>query len=108
MLGEARHATPFHRFRVATSNGSLVGYAVTGRSGHRGYLQRLAVAPAAEGEGIGTALIADSLSWLKHRGVKIAFVNTQERNQRAFELYQHIGFRPQREGLVVLSWDAPG
>lgn len=108
MLSEARHATPFHRFRVATRNGSLIGYAVTGRAGHRGYLQRLAVDPSVEGEGIGTGLVNDSLTWLQRRGAKTVFVNTQERNQRAFELYQYLGFEPQPEGLIVLNWDSPG
>ena len=44
-------ATPSARFRVATrgqGDGEVVGYAVTGRAGPRGYLQRLAVAPAAQ------------------------------------------------------------
>jgi ribosomal protein S18 acetylase RimI-like enzyme len=110
MLDEARGATPAHRFRIATSPGNktVVGYAVTGRAGQRGYLQRLAVAPSAQGQGIGTALIQDSIHWLNRRGVRTAYVNTQERNEGAFQLYQRLGFLPQPEGLVVLSWAAPG
>ena len=107
-LNEARRATPTHRFRVAVQNGKVVGYAVTGRAGHRGYLQRLAVSPAAEGSGIGSALVHDCLRWLHRRGAKTAMVNTQERNARAYRLYRHLGFTPQAEGLVVLSWDRPG
>ncbi len=113
MLQEAMGATPTHRFRIATSrsnddNKAVLGYAVTGRAGQRGYLQRLAVAPFAQGQGIGTALIQDSTHWLHRRGVRTAYVNTQERNEGAFQLYQRLGFLPQPEGLVVLSWDAPG
>ncbi len=110
MLDEARRATPAHRFRIATAprSKSVIGYAVTGRAGQRGYLQRLAVAPSVQGQGIGTALIQDSIHWLQRRGVRTAYVNTQERNEGAFQLYQRLGFLPQPEGLVVLSWDAPG
>ncbi len=113
MLQEARGATPAHRFRIATSREStgdktVLGYAVTGRAGQRGYLQRLAVAPSAQGQGIGTALVQDSIRWLHRRGVRTAYVNTQERNEGAFQLYQRLGFLPQPQGLVVLSWDSPG
>lgn len=105
-LHEARKATPSHRFRVASNKRDILGYAVTGRAGRRGYLQRLAVAPTAAGSGIGTALVADSLHWLHQRGVRTAMVNTQERNSRAFELYKHLGYQPQPDGLRVLSWTA--
>jgi GNAT superfamily N-acetyltransferase len=55
-LEEALAATPQARYRVAAGR-EVVGYAVAGRAGPRGYLQRLAVAPAASGEGVGTALV---------------------------------------------------
>lgn len=106
-LSEARRATPSHRFRVATEGGHPSGYAVTGRAGDRGYLQRLAVDPDAQSKGTGTALVNDALSWLHRRGATIAMVNTQERNARALRLYEHLGFVAQTEGLVVLDWDAP-
>ena len=47
-LADALAATPSARFRVASDRRrgrSIVGYAVTGRAGPRGYLQRLAVHP---------------------------------------------------------------
>ncbi len=105
-LSEARRATPSHRFRVALDDGHPVGYAVTGRAGDRGYLQRLAVDPDHEGGGIATDLVHDALQWLRQRGASTAMVNTQERNQRALRLYEHLGFVREEEGLVVLHWDA--
>lgn len=109
-LKEARQATPVSRYRVVRmddrAGGSLVGYAVTGRAGPRGYLQRLAVDPAASGRGFGTLLVDDALSWLSARGVHTVMVNTQETNDRALELYRRIGFVSEPEGLVVLRWSA--
>lgn len=102
-LREARTATPSSRFRVAIADRVPVGYAVTGKAGNRGYLQRLAVDPDHEGEGLGTALVNDSLGWLHERGVRVVMVNTQERNQRALALYEHLGFRSDPAGLVVLE-----
>lgn len=100
-LQEAMTATPTCRFRVA-DDGRINGYAVSGRAGHRGFLQRLAVDPDRQHQGIGTALVVDSLRWMKRRGVDRAVVNTQERNAGAVALYEQIGFCKQPGGLAVL------
>ncbi|HVM52380.1 MAG TPA: GNAT family N-acetyltransferase [Acidimicrobiales bacterium] len=102
-LRDAIGATSIARFRVATVGGEVVGYAVTGRSGERGYLQRLAVHPDHAGNGIGRTLVIDGLRWLKRRRARQAVVNTQHGNERALSLYQHLGFRLQPSGLLVLA-----
>lgn len=106
-LAEAKTATPSKRFRVAKIDGQVVGYAITGRAGRRGYLQRLAVDPTVQGHGIGKLLVADSFDWLAKRGVDLSLVNTQETNTTALGLYESIGYRKQPDGLLVLRWD-PG
>ncbi|MEM9131376.1 MAG: GNAT family N-acetyltransferase [Actinomycetota bacterium] len=103
-LRDARRATPISRFTVATEGRQVIGYAVTGKAGRRGYLQRLAVDPARTGGGVGTALVHDCFRWLEGRGVDMVMVNTQETNTRALGLYEHLGFRRQTEGLQVLRW----
>lgn len=102
-LTEALTATPSARFRVAVADRRVVGYAVTGRAGRRGYLQRLAVHPSCQGRGIGRDLVADSLAWLARRGSTAAVVNTQVENERALALYQAMGFCLQPSGLEVLG-----
>lgn len=104
-LQEALRATPTTRYRVAVRDSQIVGYAVTGQATNRGYLQRLAVDPALQGQRIGTILIYDALRWLQQRGTSRVFVNTQETNTRAFGLYRHLGFSQEKHGLVVLSWE---
>ncbi len=101
-LADAIAATPQTRYRVAVQ-GIVVGYAITGRAGRRGYVQRLAVDPAHGGRGIGTALVVDGLRWLKRWRVEHAVVNTQLDNGRALALYERLGFRRQPLGLSVLS-----
>jgi ribosomal protein S18 acetylase RimI-like enzyme len=102
-LAAARAATPTHRYRVAAVGGRVVGYHVTGRAGHIGYLQRLAVHPDRHGRGIGTALVGDALAWCRRHGCSAVLVNTQEANQRALRLYEHLGFTPEPYGLAVLE-----
>ena len=49
-----------------------VGYAISGRSDGRGYLQRLAVDSSVAGLGVGWSLVADALGWMRRRGVSRA------------------------------------
>lgn len=102
-LDDAIAATPRARFRVATAGAGVVGYAVTGRAGRRGYVQRLAVDPEHRGNGIATALVVDGLRWLRHWRASHAVVNTQVGNESALALYRRLGFRREPTGLAVLE-----
>lgn len=106
-LGDAIAATPSARFRVAvTGRGQapeVLGYSVIGRASHRGYVQRLAVAPDRHRAGVGRSLLIDGLRWLERRRVRRVMVNTQERNSAALALYEREGFERQPGGLAVLS-----
>ena len=102
-LIEALKATPRSRFRVVDNAASVAGYAVCGRSGRTGYLQRLAVDPLLQGRGYGRALVDDALIWLARRKATSILVNTQTRNERAIGLYRSMGFSPDEPDLVVLE-----
>lgn len=105
-LQDALDATPTSRIRIirgADAGPSIVGYAVGGRAGSQGFLQRLAVDPDAEGQGLGSALVDDTLQWMRRRGATVAWVNTQETNKRALGLYLHLGFAPAAHNLTVLA-----
>lgn len=105
-LDEALRATPHTRLRAAVAAEGervVIGYAISGRSGPRGFVQRLAVHPDAHRQGIGRGLLLDGLHWMRRRGVRRAVVNTQLGNDPALLLYQQSGFRPEPVGLSVLS-----
>jgi len=108
-LEDAITATPRARFRVAeglvehAEAGYLYGYAVTGRAGRRGFLQRLAVRPDVRRQGLGQALVIDALRWLRRWRVDRVVVNTQLTNEGALALYEGLGFRREPSGLSVLS-----
>ena len=106
-LDDARNATPVSRFRVAVTDGTVIGYAVTGRAGPISYLQRLAVHPEAQRRGVATLLVNDALRWATRRGARTMLVNTQEQNHPAVALYERLGFLLEPDGLDVLERDLP-
>ncbi len=101
-LGEIGPATPHHRARAIGRN-PIAGFAISGRAGRTGYVQRLAVHPDRQGAGLGRALLDDSLGWMARHGVNTALVNTGVDNERALALYLSEGFRVQPDELVVLE-----
>ena len=108
-LEEALTATPTSRFRVSPgTDAGVAGYAITGRAGTTGYLQRLAVHPARRREGIAQALVLDGMRWLRRRGVTRAVVNTQLGNEPALALYLRMGFTLQPSSLAVLRMPLDG
>ena len=105
-LGDALRATPRTRFRgspVPGDDSGLAAYAISGRAGARGFVQRLAVHPDYQHRGLGRGLLLDGLWWMRRRGVSRAVVNTQMGNDNALSLYQQVGFRREPAGLSVLS-----
>lgn len=105
-LTNAIEATPSSRFRVAgrgTDGTDIAAYAVTGRAGPLGYLQRVAVHPERRREGFGRAVVLDGLRWLRRHGATQTLVNTQRNNTTALALYQACGFRELPAGLCVMG-----
>jgi ribosomal protein S18 acetylase RimI-like enzyme len=109
-LASAFRATPRSRMRVARMNGEIVGFALFGRADRRGYLQRLAVVPEAQGHGVGRLLVSDGLRWcLRPRlpRVQRVVVNTEHGNERAIALYESLGFTMSPMGLQIMEHRAP-
>lgn len=107
-LREALEATPKRHFRVVLGpDRQVTGYAICGASEQRGFVQRLAVAPAAQGRGLGRRLVLDGLTWLRSCGAQGIAVNTQQGNTAALALYRAVGFRDDPDGLCVLSSCVP-
>jgi GNAT superfamily N-acetyltransferase len=107
-LSDALTATPATRWRVALPDGRgarrrITGYAICGRSGPNGFVQRLAVEPPEQGRGTGRRLLLDGLRWMRRHGVRRVAVNTQLGNDRALALYRAVGFRDDPAGLSVLA-----
>lgn len=68
-----------------------------------GEIERLYTHPRGWGAGAGAALLDAALDALREAGCRQAWLNTEERNERAVGFYEHQGWR--REGDVrVRDW----
>ncbi len=106
-LANALRATPIARLRCAVTHRSQVGYAIFGRAGRRGYLQRLAVHPSGQRKGIGRALLVDGIRWSLRRRVDRIVVNTEYGNDPALHLYRSVGFVDAPLDLVIMERPPP-
>jgi ribosomal protein S18 acetylase RimI-like enzyme len=106
-LDDACSATAQHRARVVRDRGDVIGFAISGRDGSDGYLQRLAVSPSHQGRGVATTLVLDALRWCGGHGARRVLVNTHLDNTRALGLYRRLGFEDLTEQLVVLERAVP-
>jgi ribosomal protein S18 acetylase RimI-like enzyme len=102
-IGDVRSATPRHRARAVRVGTQLVAYAITGRDGRNGYVQRLAVSPDHQSRGYGAALVNDSLRWMARWRVQRALVNTHVGNEAALALYHRLGFTDLGDRLHVFE-----
>ncbi len=58
-----------------------------------GHVSDIVVAPAAEGRGIGAALMAAAEAWARERGFRLLSLHVFDGNVRAQDLYERLGYR---------------
>jgi ribosomal protein S18 acetylase RimI-like enzyme len=100
-IGDVRSATPRHRARAVRDDREIFAYAISGRDGRNGYIQRLAVSPSHQHQGHGLSLVGDSLRWMARWRVQRALVNTHSGNEAALALYHRFGFTDLSDRLHV-------
>ena len=85
-------AGPSSTVLALTDGGSLLGTAMVGYDGHRGWLYYLAVQPHLQGQGLGLELLRACEQWLRERDVpKLQLmVRTSNAGVRAF--YEGLGY----------------
>ena len=77
---------------IAEDNGAIIGSAMAGYDGHRGWLYSVAVDPQHRRNGIGRELVETAVQALK--GIGCIKVNLQIRstNSQVVEFYESLGF----------------
>lgn len=104
-IAEIVTATPSNRSRWVRADHSPAGFAITGRSGSNGYLQRVGVHPERRRRGIARALVGDALNWLHASAVESVLVNTGVGNHAALDLYESFGFESTGQVLTIGECD---
>jgi ribosomal protein S18 acetylase RimI-like enzyme len=88
-------------FLVAESDGQIVGAVMAGYEGHRGWINYLAVAPAARKKGVGRALMLEAERGLQAAGCPKINLQVRPDNPGVIAFYERIGFRV--EGAISLG-----
>jgi GNAT superfamily N-acetyltransferase len=92
-------------FVAVDEEGRRMGFASVADETHftgevQAYIGELVVHPAAEGTGVGTALVSACEQWARRRGHRILSLSTGSANSRALALYRHLGFADEDVKLV--------
>ncbi|WP_084583017.1 GNAT family acetyltransferase [Sphingomonas azotifigens] len=77
------------------AGGTLLGTAMVGEDGHRGWVYYLAVDQAVRGQGHGRTLMAAAESWLRARGCPKLQLMVRDGNDAAIGFYRALGLEPQ-------------
>ncbi len=87
---------------IRDAEGGAAGFAIVGFGSAISYLQRVAVHPKWQGQGMGRSLVRVSARKARAAGARVMLLNTQFDNTAALRLYEAEGFVPLPEPLSLL------
>jgi ribosomal protein S18 acetylase RimI-like enzyme len=87
---------------IAERGPKLVGCAMAGHDGRRGYLQHAMVAPEYRRQGIGKQLVARCVDVLNALGIYKIHLDVLAENRHAMSFWKHLGWT-KREDIVRFS-----
>ena len=77
---------------IAEDNGTIIGSAMAGYDGHRGWLYSVAVDPQHRRNGIGRELVETTVQALKSIGCIKVNLQVRSTNSQVVEFYESLGF----------------
>jgi GNAT superfamily N-acetyltransferase len=91
---------------ISDAHGGAAGFAIVGYGSAVAYLQRVAVHPTWQGQGMGRSLVRAAARRARGNGAKIMLLNTQYDNEPAISLYEAEGFSLLPDPLTLLRFNA--
>lgn len=103
--GDARRALDASAATIfaARHDGRLIGTAMTGHDGHRGWVYYLAVAAHWRGRGVARALMLAAESWCEAAGMPRLNLMVRTGNATVLGFYANLGYR--QSDVLVLQKD---
>ena len=89
---DAKLATRDDMLFVATDAGAVIGTAMAGYDGHRGWLYTVAVAPDRRRRGVGAALVRHAVDALRTAGCTKVNLQIRATNTAVRGFYESLGF----------------
>ncbi len=86
-------------------DGALIGTAMVGVDGHRGWVYYLASTPDRRGLGIGRALMAAAENWIESRGMPKVHVMVRRSNTDVVGFYDSLGYVEQDTMVLGRRFD---
>ena len=82
---------PGYRCTALTRDAQILGYSVTLRGVDELHLLNITVAPAAQGTGLGRALLEELCAWARAQSLHWLWLEVREHNASAIRLYERAG-----------------
>ena len=96
----------FHLLVAETKDSTLVGYCVsTIDANQKGEIDSLFVTPAFRQQGIGRALVEESMRWLQRNQCKPICLTVSHGHESVLAFYQQLGFYPRSTTLEFKGQD---
>ena len=92
--------------RVAFAGDQIVGAALCGHDGRRGFIYHLAVAPAFNGRGLGKKLVEECIAGLGRAGIPRAIILVAVDNDHGLSFWERQGWE-RLSGAVPMARDVP-
>ncbi len=89
-------------FLGAFRRGQLIGASIFTEDGRKGWINRLAVAPAERRRGVASLLVDRSHAILKRKGLRLLCALIETDNESSIELFEKLGFGVET-GIVYLT-----
>ena len=90
--------------QVATDGSTIVGAALCGQDGRRGYIYHLAVHPTYQGRQLGKRLVEECLAGLRRAGLERANILVAKDNPRGRDFWRRTGWE-ELDGAVAMGID---
>ena len=94
-------------FLCARANGRMVGVVIASLDGRRGYINRLAVVPEFQRQGIARALMDACEALFRSKGVPIMTLLIEDKNPDSLVFFSAIGYRI-HDNMIYVSKRAKG